>query len=632
MRASTLLQRNFAGLFSSVQASVSRQFSPIIPSRSVSTQHVQFLHIESKAETELTELFKRVQWPTTLREERALVESVRTVIWEGQNGGSRQALDKRKRAEEREAAKRRKIENGEQVTNPIYATEFSKEEIENEERRPKKKVALMIGYSGTGYYGMQLIEDKPTIEGELFSALVAAGAISKANATDPKKSSFIRCARTDKGVHAAGNVVSLKMIIEDPDIVEKINQHLSPQIRVWGLEQTAKSFSCYQMCDSRVYEYLLPSHCLLPPHPSTYLGRKIVELAEKAGDLDEVMARQEEVAGYWDKVDEEYIKPILDSVPEDIRTIVQQSLSSSDVTPEDLDKEDQPAVEPVETPKQPEESSVEQSKDDQPFVMDPRQRLILDTTKAVKAAYIKARRAYRAPASRIARLQEALDRYVGTPNFHNYTIQKTFKDPSAKRHIKSFNVNTTPIVINGTEWLSLKVHGQSFMMHQIRKMVAMASLVVRCGCDPDRIKDSYGPDRIAIPKAPGLGLLLERPIFESYNAKASTLGRGPVHFERFTKEMEEFKQREIYDRIFREEEQTSAFGNFFNHIDHFQNNFFLYCTSGGIPAAKLVSAPTEKGASKGEGNKADKDQSAALAEVESSEDEGNLPNDGEEGN
>lgn len=72
------------------------------------------------------------------------------------NQGSRQALDKRKRAEEREAAKRRKIESGEQVTNPIYATEFSKEEIENEERRPKKKVAVMIGYSGTGYYGMQL--------------------------------------------------------------------------------------------------------------------------------------------------------------------------------------------------------------------------------------------------------------------------------------------------------------------------------------------------------------------------------------------------------------------------------------------------------------------------------------------
>ncbi|KAF7719525.1 Uncharacterized protein PECH_001518 [Penicillium ucsense] len=552
----------------------------------------------------------------------------------GRSEWSRQARDKRKRAEEREEAKRRKIENGEDVVNPIYATEFSKEEIENEERRPKKKVALMIGYSGTGYYGMQLIEDKPTIEGELFSALVAAGAVSKANATDPKKSSFIRCARTDKGVHAAGNVVSLKMIIEDSDIVEKINSHLSPQIRVWGLEPTAKSFSCYQMCDSRVYEYLLPTHCLLPPHPSTYLGKKIVELAEQAGDLDAVNARQEEVAGYWNQVDEEYIKPILESVPEDIRNIIQQSLFSTDSASQDLENEDVPLVQTAD--KSAEEAAqsegmdaAPESKSDEPFVMDPRQKLILDTTKAIKAAYMKARRSYRAPASRIARLQEALDRYLGTPNFYNYTIQKTFKDPSAKRHIKSFNVNPTPVVINGTEWLSLKVHGQSFMMHQIRKMVAMAALVVRCGCHPDRIKDSYGPDRIAIPKAPGLGLLLERPIFDSYNAKAASLGRGPVHFERFTKEMDEFKQREIYDRIFREEEQTAAFGNFFNHIDHFQTNFFLYCTSGGIAAAKLISAPGGTQAAAKDGEKAGNDSGRALAQVES-EDEGALPTNGEE--
>ena len=34
--------------------------------------------------------------------------------------------------------------------------DFSKEEIDAEERRPKRKVAVMIGYSGSGYKGMQL--------------------------------------------------------------------------------------------------------------------------------------------------------------------------------------------------------------------------------------------------------------------------------------------------------------------------------------------------------------------------------------------------------------------------------------------------------------------------------------------
>jgi hypothetical protein len=87
MRASTLLQRNFAGLLSSVQAPVSRQFTVIPRTQASARQYARSLHIESKAETELQDFFKRVQWPTTLREERALVESVRTVIWEGPNGG-----------------------------------------------------------------------------------------------------------------------------------------------------------------------------------------------------------------------------------------------------------------------------------------------------------------------------------------------------------------------------------------------------------------------------------------------------------------------------------------------------------------------------------------------------------------
>lgn len=526
---------------------------------------------------------------------------------------ARQAINKRERSERQAENKRRKIENGEEVTAPIYATQFSKEEIANEERRPKKKVAVLMGYSGTGYFGMQLNENQKTIEGDLFAAMVAAGAISKANAEDPKKSSFVRCARTDKGVHAAGNVVSLKMIIEDPDIVEKINEKLSPQIRIWGVETTTSGFNCYQLVDSRVYEYLMPSYCLLPPHPSTHLGHKIVELAEQAGELDDLKSRQEEVAGWWEEVDRTHIKPILDGVPEDIREIVEKSLfwyepESGNAEQSEVAPAPAPAPETAEEPQETPSESTEKV----PFQMSPQQKMVTDTIKAIKAAYIKARKAYRVPASRVARLQECLSLYEGTKNFHNYTVQKTYKDPSAKRHIKSFKVSPEPVVINGTEWLSLKVHGQSFMMHQIRKMVAMASLVVRSGCTPNRIPDTYGPDRIAIPKAPGLGLLLERPIFDTYNEKAGSLGREPINFDKYATAMNEFKQREIYNRIFREEEDTTQFGSFFNHIDHFPQEHFLYITSAGISAAKLVTAPTEKVEASKNGS-----EKKALAAVES---------------
>lgn len=74
-----------------------------------------------------------------------------------------------------------------------------------------------------------------TIEGDLWKALVAADAVSPDNANDPKKVSFARAARTDKGVHALGQVCSMKIQhADEPDIVEKINSHLPEQIRLWG--------------------------------------------------------------------------------------------------------------------------------------------------------------------------------------------------------------------------------------------------------------------------------------------------------------------------------------------------------------------------------------------------------------
>lgn len=406
-----------------------------------------------------------------------------------------------------------------------------------------------------------------TIEGDLFAGFVAAGAISKANATDPKKSSLVRCARTDKGVHAAGNVVSLKLIVEDPDVVKKINDNLSPQIRVWGIEQTSKSFSSYQMCDSRIYEYLIPTHCFLPPHRSTYMGKKIDEYAEKNSDIEGVKERQREVASFWKEVDKKEIKPIVEGLPESIREHVRTSLCLDyETDPTDTNNgpinssgDDAKESSPHQPHNKEETTKEEQDDGNTQSKPDSRQAAISDAIRTIRAAYMKAKKAYRIHPERLQRVKDALQLYIGTRNFHNYTIQKKFHDASARRHIKSFDVSRDPLIINGTEWLSLKVHGQSFMMHQIRKMVAMVAMLVRSGADIQRIVQSYGPDKIPIPKAPGLGLLLERPLFNTYNNKrAAELGRSPIDFSKFDIEIEEFKQREIYQRIFREEEETDA--------------------------------------------------------------------------
>ena len=476
----------------------------------------------------------------------------------------------------------------------------------------------MVGYSGTGYKGMQIDNKQKTIEGDLFKAFVAAGAISKANADDPKKSALVRCARTDKGVHAAGNVISLKLIIEDEDVVDKINANLSEQIRIWGIQRTTGSFSCYQACDSRWYEYLIPTHAFLPPHPSSYMGKKLVEEAEKAGDLEEYKKRQAEVADFWSQVEEKSIKPILETLDDSIRPLVEEALYIADSTdaPEDQDpvieasidealkdKTDAIAAKEAEEAKATSEEAaaktakpeageamqVDKGKeaidgeakeavekveaqhptttfDDQTDGSIPLPSGIVnkpaleEAVKALKKAIMDAKRAYRISPERQERVQAALNNYLGTRRYHNYTVQKKFTDSSAKRYIKSFKVAPKPIIINDTEWLSLKVHGQSFMMHQIRKMVGMAALTVRCGTDPKMMLDSFENNVVRIPKAPGLGLLLERPVFDSYNDKmAKAHGREKIDFARYDDKIQEFKEREIYQRIFREEAQGNQY-------------------------------------------------------------------------
>lgn len=51
--------------------------------------------------------------------------------------------------------------------------------------------------------------------------------------------------------------------------------------------------------------------------------------------------------------------------------------------------------------------------------------------------------------------------------------------------------------------------GQSFMLHQIRKMVGLAIAVLRGHADPSVLERALGKDKVMIPTAPGLGLVLD---------------------------------------------------------------------------------------------------------------------------
>lgn len=178
----------------------------------------------------------------------------------------------------------------------------------------------------------------------------------------------MRAARTDKGVHAAGNVLSLKMSMPGDDIVRDINSHLPDQIRVWGKQMmdnngmgvlrtklgyvpTKRSFHAKTQCDSRIYEYLLPTYAFMPPAPK--------ELSDTPRSDNDLKIFQGDVEKYIPR-----------STPEELR----------------------------------------------------------------------AKDGYRISEQQLAQFREALSKFVGTHNFHNYTIGRGAKDKSCNRYIMDIKV------------------------------------------------------------------------------------------------------------------------------------------------------------------------------------------------
>lgn len=409
----------------------------------------------------------------------------------------------------------------------------------------------MIGYCGTGYHGMQYNPPNPTIEAELFKAFSEAGAISKANSTDLKKNGFMRAARTDKGVHAGGNLISLKLIIEDPDIKEKINEKLPEGIRVWDIERVNKAFDCRKMCGSRWYEYLLPTYSLIGPKPGSLLYKNI---EESKTELPGVIDEDEESKQFWSDLTKE--------------------------TKELFSEEDLEAIRTYTPP----------ARDD--FTGNEEIYLKVKKYKQLENLH---RRKYRVSQNKLNKFRATMKQYLGAHNFHNFTLGKDFKESSAIRFMKEIKVSE-PFVIGDakTEWVSIKIHGQSFMLHQIRKMISMATLITRCGCPIERISDAYGSQKINIPKAPALGLLLESPVFEGYNTRLEKFGYKPIDFSRYQDEMDAFKMKNIYDKIYKEEVDENVFNAFFSYIDNFdrvtgsqdtslQRSIFDFLTARGIP-------------------------------------------------
>ena len=150
--------------------------------------------------------------------------------------------------------------------------------IKNDPNLRKRKVACVIGYDGSGFYGSQISHDAnheknfPSVEGTIAKSFHGAGLVSDLNSVDVKKIGWTRSSRTDKGVHSTCLVIGAKLLVNpkmfesnsshyDPlgyKLCKKVNTHFPNGIRCFSIQKVSSSFAARQDCNYRRYEYLLP--------------------------------------------------------------------------------------------------------------------------------------------------------------------------------------------------------------------------------------------------------------------------------------------------------------------------------------------------------------------------------------
>uniref|UniRef100_A0A1B6LRV2 Pseudouridylate synthase 1 homolog n=2 Tax=Graphocephala atropunctata TaxID=36148 RepID=A0A1B6LRV2_9HEMI len=321
-------------------------------------------------------------------------------------------------------------------TSELHGEDTAKKTLfEKQDRVKRRKVAMMISYLGQGYLGLQRNPGTKTIEEDLLVAMLKAGYINDEVFNQPQLIQFQRAARTDKGVSALRQILSMKLP-ENVDM-EAINQHLPEQIRAMAVMRVTKGFNCKSNCDGRTYSYMTPTFAFGP---------------------------------HDDNVSESFRLP---------------------------------------------------------------------------------------PESR-ERVSEVLKMFEGTHNFHNFTSKKLPTDPSVHRYIMSFTCGD-PFVIDDLEFVILKVKGQSFMLHQIRKMVGLMISIVRGLTTSETLTRSWDRDKLDIPIAPGLGLLLEEVHYDRYNFRYGNDGvHDLIDWSLWNDQVEQFRQKFILPTVVETEKSEKS--------------------------------------------------------------------------
>lgn len=122
-------------------------------------------------------------------------------------------------------------------------------------------------------------------------------------------------------------------------------------------------------------------------------------------------------------------------------------------------------------------------------------------------------------ADELETVNATLRAFLGSHTFHNYTTGLKVGAPQAWRYITSAQLTEPYTSAGGEPFVCLKLRGKSFLLHQIRKMVAVLVARARGRLDAELFKRTLGPDLVSLPMAPAAGLLMHGCHYEQYDNK-----------------------------------------------------------------------------------------------------------------
>jgi tRNA pseudouridine38-40 synthase len=117
----------------------------------------------------------------------------------------------------------------------------------------KTRIALKLAYIGDRYHGFQIQQNAHAIESEIFASLEKNDIVD-----DIKEARYSGAARTDRGVHASGQVIAFDTSTGFGDPLPRIINHdLPDDIWVWAHAEVPSVFDARRDAVRRDYRYYL---------------------------------------------------------------------------------------------------------------------------------------------------------------------------------------------------------------------------------------------------------------------------------------------------------------------------------------------------------------------------------------